>query len=84
MCKHSRIFPDSDAPVCQGNPLQSPQCKLSWFPNVTYKWSGPNGYNSNGPNQTVLLPATGTYTVTVLITIVPTRQKYRYRWSRRR
>lgn len=57
------ISADSDAPVCQGNPLHL--SANSAASNVTYKWSGPNGYNSNGPIQTVLLPATGTYTVTI-------------------
>lgn len=57
------ISANSDSPVCQGEILQL--SANSTASNVTYTWSGPNGYMAIGANQTVMVPATGTYTVTV-------------------
>lgn len=57
------ISAGSDSPVCQGETLQLNA--NSTASDVTYTWSGPNGYSSIGANQTVMVPATGNYTVTV-------------------
>lgn len=60
-------FPDvsatSNSPVCQGNTLTL--SANSTAPEVSYVWSGPNGFYAIGAQVSTINPATGTYLVVV-------------------
>ncbi len=56
----------SNSPVCAGSPLNLTCNAVAGA--TLYHWTGPNGFNMNGQNQTIASPtlaAAGVYTVTV-------------------
>jgi len=56
----------SNSPICAGSPLNLTCATVTGA--TLYHWTGPNGFNVNGQNQTIASPtiaAAGVYTVTV-------------------
>lgn len=58
----------SNAPVCSGDSLKFSATSFGVGPNATYKWSGPNGFNSTLKNPIILNGSTshnGSYSLSV-------------------